>query len=53
MEGYLNRTDKRNGGVMLLHDIHKKSALMLEKMIPALKSRGYTFMNLDEVGLTK
>lgn len=53
LEGYLNRTDKRNGGVILLHDIHKKSAVMLKKLIPALIERGYTFMNLDEVGLTK
>jgi peptidoglycan/xylan/chitin deacetylase (PgdA/CDA1 family) len=53
LEGYLNRTDKRNGGVILMHDIHTKSATMLVRLIPELLKRGYTFMNLDEVGLTK
>lgn len=53
LEGYLNRTSYRKGGVVLLHDIHSKSALMLEKLIPALIKRGYTFINLDEIGLTK
>lgn len=53
LEGYVNRTDYRKGGVILMHDIHAKSATMLTKLIPALLEKGYTFINLDEVGLTK
>jgi len=53
LEGYMNRTKRQNGGVVLLHDIHTKSALMLEKMIPLLNQQGYEFINLDEVGLKK
>ena len=51
LEGYVNETNKKNGGVILMHDIHGNSAKLLEKLIPSLLSQSYDFISLDEVGL--
>lgn len=51
LEGYMNETNKKKGGVILLHDIHGNSAKLLEKLIPSLLSQSYEFISLDDVGL--
>jgi len=49
MSGYIYETEKKKGGVVLMHDLKMNSADMLAKLIPELINRGYTFRNLDDV----
>ena len=51
LKGYINRTKRTNGGIVLMHDISMKTSQMLEKYIPALLKMGYTFVTLDEMDL--
>jgi peptidoglycan/xylan/chitin deacetylase (PgdA/CDA1 family) len=51
LEGYLNRTAKQHGGIVLMHDVNKKTAKMLDKYIKILLDKGYTFVTLDEMNL--
>lgn len=53
LEGYLNRTKRTDGGIVLMHDINIKTAKLLDKYIPALLELGYTFVTLDEMNLKK
>lgn len=49
MSGYLYEAKQRKGGVVLMHDLRHQSAEMLEKMIPELEDRGFTFSTLNDV----
>lgn len=51
LDGYLTEIKKRDGGVVLMHDLRKKSADMLELMIPALMDQGFDFKTMDDVEL--
>ena len=53
LEGYVARTERVKGGVVLLHDINAKSAELLDKLITELKQRGYEFITLDDLDLKK
>lgn len=49
LEGYRASVKRRNGGVMLVHDVHMESAELLRVLIPELKKQGYTFVTMDEM----
>jgi peptidoglycan/xylan/chitin deacetylase (PgdA/CDA1 family) len=49
LEGYLAKIESEKGGVILMHDIHRSTAEMFEKMLPILIQRGYTFVTMDEI----
>ncbi|WP_372656168.1 polysaccharide deacetylase family protein [Halobacteriovorax sp.] len=51
LEGYMSETNKKNGGVILMHDIHNNSAKLLKKLIPSLIEESYEFISLDDAGL--
>lgn len=48
-EGYFNTIESINGGVVLMHDIHKKTAEMVKILIPQLLRKGYRFITLNQV----
>jgi peptidoglycan/xylan/chitin deacetylase (PgdA/CDA1 family) len=48
-EGYFNRAMTVKGGVVLSHEIYKKTAQMWEILIPRLKAAGFKFQRLDKV----
>ncbi len=48
-EGYLSKLEEYKGGVVLMHDIHAKTADMLEILIPMLIAKKYQFINLDQI----
>ena len=47
--GYFNKTHEIQGGVLLMHDIHTKTAEMLGLLIPALLAHGYEFIDLPQL----
>lgn len=49
LQGYLNQTRRLQGGVVLMHDIHVKTADMFERMLPILIKEGYKFVTIEEV----
>lgn len=49
MMGYISETERKKGGIVLMHDIHAKTAYMLEGYIQVLLSRGYKFVTLNDV----
>ena len=51
LHGYLAEIKKRDGGVVLMHDLRKNSAEMLELMIPILKDQGFDFKTMDDIDL--
>jgi len=44
---FLRVTERKGGGVVLMHDIHASTANNLERYIAGLQQRGYRFTNLD------
>jgi peptidoglycan/xylan/chitin deacetylase (PgdA/CDA1 family) len=40
--------EAREGGVMLMHDIHNFTAQNLKTLLTALESRGYRFVRIDD-----
>jgi len=51
MQGYiLSQVRSNNGGIMLMHDIHKNTADHLDAILTKLESEGYTFVRLDNAG---
>lgn len=46
----LSRLDARGSGVVLFHDIHMRTALMLPEFLKALRDRGYSVVNLRTTG---
>ncbi|MEC7524906.1 MAG: polysaccharide deacetylase family protein [Myxococcota bacterium] len=50
MLGYvMQQVRRRNGGIVLFHDIHRFTADALEGVIDALEDEGYTFVNVDDI----
>jgi peptidoglycan-N-acetylglucosamine deacetylase len=47
--GYVNESIARQGGIVLFHDVDKRTALMLDAYIRAMKNRGYSFVRLDKM----
>ena len=48
-KGYIKEITEKQGGVVLMHDIHESTARMLPIVIRELKSQGYEFVTLDEL----
>jgi len=39
----------RDGGIILLHDVYAETIAAAERIIPALKAQGYTFVTVDQL----
>ena len=48
-EGYLKEIRRKNGGVVLMHDIRQRSLTMVSAMLPTLVADGFKFVTLDDV----
>lgn len=48
-KGYLREIRRHNGGVVLIHCIHKNSAALIAAVVPALQEEGYQFVRLDQI----
>ena len=48
-DGYLHKIREIGGGVVLMHDIHQKTADMVDILIPELIAEGYKFKTLEEL----
>jgi peptidoglycan/xylan/chitin deacetylase (PgdA/CDA1 family) len=49
LQGYLNETAAKQGGVVLFHDITTNSASMVQQYISILIEQGYRFVTLDDL----
>jgi peptidoglycan/xylan/chitin deacetylase (PgdA/CDA1 family) len=50
MVGYMmSQVRKREGGIVLMHDVHKNTVEHLPAVIDALQAEAYTFVNIDDV----
>lgn len=47
--GYLREIRRKQGGVVLMHDIRERSLWMINGLLPQLVAEGYKFVTLDEV----
>lgn len=47
----LRQVDRRQGGIILFHDIHAYTAAQLEGIIMRLQAGGYTFTSLDDTSV--
>jgi peptidoglycan/xylan/chitin deacetylase (PgdA/CDA1 family) len=47
--GYMREIRRKQGGVVLMHDIRERSLWMVNAILPALIADGYKFVTLDEV----
>lgn len=47
--GYMREIRRKQGGVVLMHDIRERSVWMVQAMLPELIAEGYKFATLDEV----
>ena len=48
-KGYLREIRRKDGGVVLMHCIHLKSAALVRAVVPALIEEGYRFVRLDQM----
>jgi peptidoglycan/xylan/chitin deacetylase (PgdA/CDA1 family) len=48
-QGYMHEIRRKQGGVVLMHDIRQRSLWMVNAMLPALVAEGYRFVTLDQV----
>ncbi|HEX3672686.1 MAG TPA: polysaccharide deacetylase family protein [Rhizomicrobium sp.] len=48
-KGYLREIRRKNGGVVLMHCIHRQSADLVAAVVPVLLEEGYSFVRLDQV----
>ncbi len=48
-KGYLREIRRSDGGVVLMHSVHAKSAELVDIVIEAMQEEGYRFIRLDEV----
>lgn len=48
-KGYLREIRRYDGGVVLMHCIHSRSADLVAAVVPPLIAEGYRFVRLDEV----
>lgn len=52
LRGYINETERKQGGVVLFHDLKKDSAELIERYVEEFANRpDYRFVSLDEVEL--
>jgi peptidoglycan/xylan/chitin deacetylase (PgdA/CDA1 family) len=48
-KGYLREIRRHDGGVVLMHCVHRQSGELVEAVVPALIEEGYRFARLDQV----
>ncbi|MFO1248807.1 MAG: polysaccharide deacetylase family protein [Alphaproteobacteria bacterium] len=48
-KGYSREIRRKDGGVVLMHSIHVKSADLVRQVVPALIEEGYKFVRLDQM----
>jgi peptidoglycan/xylan/chitin deacetylase (PgdA/CDA1 family) len=48
-KGYSREIRRKDGGVVLMHAIHLRSADLVRRVVPALIEEGYKFVRLDEM----
>jgi peptidoglycan/xylan/chitin deacetylase (PgdA/CDA1 family) len=48
-KGYLREIRRKDGGVVLMHCIHLRSAALVAAVVPALQEEGYSFVRLDQM----
>ena len=48
-QGYLREIHRKNGGIVLMHDIRERSIWMVKAILPQLVAEGYKFVTLDQV----
>ncbi len=48
-KGYLREIRRKNGGVVLMHCIHRQSPELVADVVPALVEEGYSFVRIDQV----
>ncbi|MDE2182108.1 MAG: polysaccharide deacetylase family protein [Alphaproteobacteria bacterium] len=48
-KGYLREIRRDDGGVVLMHCIHRQSADLVASVVPPMLQEGYRFVRLDEV----
>ena len=48
-KGYLREIRRKDGGVVLIHCIHLRSAALVAAVVPALIEEGYRFVRLDQM----
>jgi peptidoglycan-N-acetylglucosamine deacetylase len=48
-KGYLREIRRDDGGVVLMHSIHRQSADLVASLVPPMLEEGYRFVRLDEV----
>ena len=48
-KGYLREIRRDDGGVVLMHCIHRQSAELTDTIVEAMQEEGYRFVRLDEV----
>lgn len=52
LQGYVNETLEKEGGVVLFHDLSTRSTQLIEGFIKKIKARGdYRFVSMDDVQL--
>jgi peptidoglycan/xylan/chitin deacetylase (PgdA/CDA1 family) len=47
--GYLREIRDHDGGVVLMHCIHARSAALVNAIVPTLLDEGFAFVRLDDV----
>jgi peptidoglycan/xylan/chitin deacetylase (PgdA/CDA1 family) len=48
-KGYLREIRRHDGGVVLMHCVHRQSGTLVEDVVPALIEEGYRFARIDQV----
>lgn len=48
-KGYSREIRRKDGGVVLMHCIHLRSAELVRQVVPALMEEGYKFVRLDQM----
>ncbi len=51
LSGYIYETDKKEGGIVLFHDLRSQSVELIERYIVNFKNKGYKFVSLDDVNI--
>ncbi|MEJ1969718.1 MAG: polysaccharide deacetylase family protein [Rhizomicrobium sp.] len=47
-KGYLREIRRHDGGVVLMHCVHRQSGDLVQAVVPALMEEGYRFVRLDQ-----
>ena len=53
LEGYVNETKSKRGGIALFHDLNMKSATLIDAYIKYFKRAGYGFVSMNDVNLNR